>query len=84
MEAFKHLKKDKVSTIKKSKGSFDTNVLLSQKGIRNIVWWHENVMGLENDIVSNLGLFSLIAVSGEHLKIIIQDADLVLRKISTT
>ena len=24
-------------------------ILLSQKGIRDVVWWHEHIMGLEND-----------------------------------
>ena len=59
---YKHFEKDKVKTIKNSKDSFATKVALSQKDITNIYSWQENIVGLENDIDRNLGLFSLIAI----------------------
>ena len=59
---YKHFEKDNVKTIKNSKDSFATKVPLSQKDITNIYSWQENIVGLENDIDRNLGLFSLIAI----------------------
>ena len=59
---YKHFEKDNVKTIKNSKDSFATKVPLSQKGITNILSWHESIVGLENDVDRNLALFSLIVV----------------------
>ena len=59
---YKYFEKDKVITIKNSKDSFATKVPLFQKDITNIYSWQENIVGLENDIDRNLGLFSLIGV----------------------
>lgn len=47
---YKHLEKNKVIALKKSKDLFDAKILLFQKGMRHIVWWDENMMGLQDDI----------------------------------
>ena len=47
---YKYLERDKVNALKESKGSFDAKMVLSEKALRDINWWYENIMSSDNEI----------------------------------